>query len=248
MESWVVGYDGDTDVERHAEVANSPLPRTGEGPRVRALPPLRIREVSDYICPWCYIGFTRVERLMDEFEVEFDAYAYDLRPDIPPEGMPREQASRGRAYPPGYVDNLIQTARDSGIDMKRPALIPNTRKAHEATEFAKDAGLLLPFHRAVFHAYWEREDNIGDIDILCRVAEECGIDAGGLREAILDGRYASDVEEQIAWARAAGITGVPTFINDERFALVGAQDYEVFRDVAKRVIRSREQEASAQEG
>ena len=185
---------------------------------------------------------------MEEFEVEFDAWAYDLRPGIPPEGMPREQATAGRTYPPGYVDSLLQTARDSGIDMKRPALIPNTRKAHEATEFAKDCGELLPFHRAVFSAYWEREENIGDIDILCRVGEECGIDAGGLREALVDGRYASRVDEQIAWARAAGITGVPTFIFDERFALVGAQEYEVFRDVATRVIRSREQEASGQEG
>jgi len=185
---------------------------------------------------------------MEEFEVEFDAWAYDLRPGIPPEGIPREQASAGRSYPLGYVDNLLQTARDSGIDMKRPALILNTRKAHEATEFAKDCGELLPFHRAVFSAYWEREENIGDIDILCRVGEECGIDAGGLREALVDGRYASRVDEQIAWARAAGITGVPTFIFDERFALVGAQEYEVFRDVATRVIRSREQEASRQEG
>jgi predicted DsbA family dithiol-disulfide isomerase len=185
---------------------------------------------------------------MTEFDVEFDTFAYDLRPGIPPEGMPREQASRGRTYPPGYVDNLIQTARDSGIEMKRPALIPNARKAHEATEYAKDAGRLLPFHRAVFHAYWEREENIGDIDILCRIGEEAGLDAGGLREALSDGRYASRVDEQIAFARAAGISGVPTFILDERFALVGAQDYAVFHDVAKRVIRSREQTASGQEG
>jgi len=132
--------------------------------------------------------------------------------------------------------------------MKRPALIPNTHKAHEATEFAKDSGRLLPFHRAVFGAYWEREENIGDIDVLCRVGEECGIDAGGLREALVDGRHALRVDEEMAWARTAGITGVPTFIFDERFALVGAQDYEVFRDVARRVIRSREQEASGQEG
>jgi predicted DsbA family dithiol-disulfide isomerase len=237
MESWVVGYEGDADVERHSgaiEEASSPA--------------LRIREVSDYICPWCYIGLARLEQLTEEFEVDFDAFAYDLRPGIPPEGMPREQASRGRTYPPGYIDNLIQTARDSGIEMKRPPLIPNTRKAHEATEFAKDAGRLLPFHRAVFRAYWEREENIGDVDILCRVAEECGIDAGRLREALSDGRYTSQIEEQIAWARAAGVTGVPTFIFDDRFALVGAQDSEVFRDVAKRIIRSREQETSRQEG
>jgi len=181
----------------------------------------------------------RVERLTEEFAVGFDVGAYDLRPGLPLEGLSREQANAGRTYPPGYVDNLLQTARDSGIDMKRPSLIPNTRKAHEATEFAKDAGRLLPFHRAVFRAYWEREENIGDVDMLCRATAEAGIDADGLREAIADGRYASRVEEQIAWARAAGITGVPTFIFDERFALVGAQDYEVFRDVARRIVSGR---------
>lgn len=239
MESWVVGYEGDADVERHSGAVDE---------AASSNPPLRIREVSDYICPWCYVGLARLERLMEEFEIDVDVFAYDLRPGIPPEGMPREQATAGRTYPPGYLDNLLQTARDSGIDMKRPALIPNTRKAHEATEFAKDAGRLLPFHRAVFRAYWEHEENIGDIDVLCRIAEECGIDAGGLREALLDGRYVSDVEEQIASARAGGITGVPTFIFDERFALVGAQDSEVFRDVANRTIRIREQEVSRQEG
>ena len=176
---------------------------------------------------------------MTEFQVDFDACAFDLKPGIPPEGLARERVYAGRVYPPGYVDNMIQTARDAGIDMKRPPLIPNTRKAHEATEFAKENGRLLPFHRAVFAAYWEREENIGDIDVLCRVGEESGVDAGGLREALAAERYAAEVEQQIAWTRAAGITGVPTFIFEEKFALVGAQDYEVFRDVAQRVVQGR---------
>jgi predicted DsbA family dithiol-disulfide isomerase len=181
----------------------------------------------------------RVERLSEEFAVEFDAWAFDLKPGIPPEGISREEASGGRVYPPGHLDNLIETARYAGIDMKRPALIPNTRKAHEATEFAKQADRLLPFHRAVFAAYFEREENIGDIEVLCRIGAESGLDADPLREALADGRYAPEVEEQIVWGRAAGISGVPTFIFEEKFALVGAQDYEVFRDVAQRVVQGR---------
>jgi predicted DsbA family dithiol-disulfide isomerase len=240
MESWVVGYAGDEDVERHAAI-DSPLPRTGEGPGVRALPRLRIRAISDYICPWCYIGLVRIERLREEFDVDFEVGAYELRPGIPPEGISRKEASAGRVYPPGYLDNLIQTARDAGIDMKRPPLVPNTRKAHEATEFAKEAGALLPFHRALFAAYFEREENIGDTDVICRIGAECGLDAGTLERALNEGRYAAAVEEQLVWARAAAITGVPTFIFDEKFALTGAQDYEVFRDVARRLIDRRSQ-------
>jgi len=176
---------------------------------------------------------------MTEFEVNFDVCAFDLKPGIPPEGLLREQVYAGRVYPSGYVDNMIQTARDAGIDMKRSPLIPNTRKAHEATEFAKEGGHLPEFHRAVFHAYWEREENIADPDVLCRIGAESGLDADALHEALDDGRYTAEVEEQIAWTRAAGITGVPTFIFEEKFALVGAQDYAVFRDLAKRIVSGR---------
>lgn len=179
---------------------------------------------------------------MEEFALELDVCAFDLRPGIPPEGMLREQASAVRAYPPGYMDNLRQTALESGIEMKRPPLIPNTRKAHEATEFAKVAGQLLPFHRAVFRAYWEHDENIGDVEVLLRVGAECGLDREALRAALDEGRYAAEVEGQIAWTRAVGITGVPTFIFDDRFALVGAQEYEVFRDVARRIEDGRMRE------
>ena len=181
----------------------------------------------------------RVERLTEEFEIDFDPCAFDLKPGIPTEGLPRDQVYAGRAYPDGYVDNMRQMAADGGVDMKRPPLIPNTRKAHEATEFAREhgvAGALLDFHRAVFYAYWTDEKNIGDVDVLCAVADECGLDPGALREALADRRYAAEVEDQMQWARAAGITGVPTVVYEGRFAVVGAQDYEVFLDVARRVI------------
>ena len=177
----------------------------------------------------------RVERLREEFEIEFDVCAYDLKPGLPPEGMSREQAYAGRVYPSGYIENLLQMARDSGIDMKRPPVIPNTRKAHEATEFAREHDKLLDFHRAVFHAYWVEEQDIGDVGVLCRVAAACGLDAEALRSALADGRFASRVQEQMDWSREAGVTSVPTVIFNGRFAVVGAQDYAVFRDVASRI-------------
>lgn len=177
----------------------------------------------------------RVERLRDEFEVDFEPFAYDLKPGLPPEGLPREKAYAGRVYPEGYIDNMRQVAADSGIQMKRPPVIPNTRKAHEATEYARDNGRIWEFHRAAFKAYWEDERNIGDVDVLAEVASSCGLDATGLRDALADGRYSERIDEQIAWGRAAGVTGVPTTIFNERFAVVGAQDYLVFADIARRI-------------
>jgi len=179
----------------------------------------------------------RVERLCQEFDVEFDAWAYDLRPGIPPEGLPRDEVYRGSRYPAGYFDRLREMARESGIQMIAPPVVANTSKAHQATEFAKDGGRLREFHRAVFSAYWEKGENIGREDVLCRLAQECGLDGDELGAALADGRYAQRVEEQMAWARNANLGGVPTFIFDEKFALVGAQDYQVFADVARRIRR-----------
>ncbi len=179
----------------------------------------------------------RVERLREEFDIEFDAWAYNLRPGIPPAGLPRDEVYKGSRYPAGYLDNLRQMARESGIEMIAPPVVANTFKAHEATEFAKAGGRLPEFHRAVFAAYWERGENIGDEEVLCRLAGECGLDAEGLRAALADGRYREPVEEQMEWARAAAVGGVPTFVFEEKFALVGAQDYAVFQDVARRIQR-----------
>jgi predicted DsbA family dithiol-disulfide isomerase len=178
----------------------------------------------------------RAEGLAEEYELDIDFCAFDLRPGTPPEGIARREAYAGRTYPPGYVDNLLQTAKEAGIEMKRPAIVPNTRKAHEATEFARGHGKLLEFHRAAMHAYWVEERNIGDVEVLCEVAAVCGLDADGLREALADGWYAGEVKEQMEWARSVGVTGIPTTILEDRFALVGAQDYDVFRDVARRVL------------
>jgi predicted DsbA family dithiol-disulfide isomerase len=228
MESWVVGYEGDADVERHA----------GAGDDAPARPAaIRVRVVSDYICPWCYVGLARAERLGVEFAVELDAWAYNLRPGIPPQGLPRDQVYDPSRFPSGYLERIRESARECGIEMIAPPVVANTMLAHEATEFAKDGGSMRPFRRSVFSAYWERGENISEHDVLCRLAAECGLDPDGLRAALGDGRYRKRVEEQMAWARAAGLGGVPAFIFNERFAVVGAQDYEVFADVARRIQR-----------
>lgn len=234
MESWSVGYEGNDDVERHAGM-DPPAHPDREDPSPDR-PALHLTVVSDYICPWCFVGFTRLEALRAEYDIDLEACAYELRPGIPPEGISRAEASKGRVYPPGYIEHLIATARDSGIDMKRPPLIPSTRLAHEMTEFAKEHGKLWEAHRALFSAYFEHELDLGNPDVLCEVATGIGLDADALRDVLTTHRYSAEVQRQLDWSRSEGITGVPTVIYNNRFALVGAQDYDVVSDVARRVL------------
>jgi predicted DsbA family dithiol-disulfide isomerase len=120
--------------------------------------------------------------------------------------------------------------------MRRPDLIPNTRLAHEATEFAVEHGKTWEVHRALFRAYFEEERNLGDIAVVCEACESIGLDPAAVRAALEAGTYTAEVERQREWCRSIGVTGVPTVVFEERFALVGAQDYEAVRDIARRVL------------
>lgn len=158
-------------------------------------------------------------------------------------------AYRGSRFTSDYFQHLRQTAEEAGLRLKVPPLVANTRLAHEATEFAKEHGDVHALARAVFAAYWEHEEDIGEVGVLCRLAGEVGMDGDALREALSSGRYRQRVLEQFQWCHREGVTGVPTSIFSARgrfaageeltFALVGAQTYDVFKSVTERMLARR---------
>ncbi len=208
-----------------------------ERPTAAALP---VRIIADYICPWCYIGLARAERAARELPLVLEPWPYQLMPHLPPGGLPREMVL-GRRYPKQHYERLREQAENEGIPFRVPERLYNTRLAHQATLFAASRGRGQELHRAIYQAYWGREEDIGDIDVLCRLAEGCGLDPSALAQALEEGTYRQEMERREAWARGQAIAGVPTFIFGEGlFALVGAQEYGVFVDVARRLLeRSR---------
>lgn len=168
---------------------------------------------------------------------------YILRPNLPPEGMSFESLKGRGRYTDSYFQQLNQLAEEVGIHMTARTYLPNSHKALEATQFAKEHGDPDPFRRAVFRAYFEEGRNIGDIAVLTELAQGCGLDSQALAQALQEGRYAAMVDQQVQAARRLGISGVPTFIFDGRYALVGAQGYDVFESVTQRLLDKRCQEA-----
>jgi predicted DsbA family dithiol-disulfide isomerase len=194
---------------------------------------VHIVAVSDYICPWCYVGSARMERLRQEFDVDVEWWPYELHPEIPVDGILREPTSRRAAF----YDQLRALATDAGLPFERPPVVANSHRALEAAEFAREHGVFEAMHRELFHAYFAEGRNIGDIDVLIEIAGVCGLDGDALREAIDARRYASLIDQRTAQAREAGITSTPTFVfidGERRFPLPGCQDYPVFENVARR--------------
>jgi predicted DsbA family dithiol-disulfide isomerase len=126
-------------------------------------------------------------------------------------------------------------AAAEGIELGTPPVQANSHLAFELAMFAQEHGAADSIHPALFHAYFTEGRNIGDIDVLLDVAAGVGLNRETAREALADHRYAGTVDEEIAWARDSGITGTPTFIFDERYALVGAQEYPAFEQMMERL-------------
>jgi predicted DsbA family dithiol-disulfide isomerase len=126
-----------------------------------------------------------------------------------------------------------------GITYSRGRTITsNPHLAHEAAEFAADYGDPTPFHRRMFKAYFDELEDIGQLDTVVRLGVEAGLPEAALRVALESGRYRVQVDDALHWARQIGVTGVPTFVFDEKHGVVGAQDHEVFVQVMEQLGRA----------
>jgi predicted DsbA family dithiol-disulfide isomerase len=109
-----------------------------------------------------------------------------------------------------------------------PDVVPNSRKALEVTELARDRGLHEAVHSRLMHAYWSEAANIGDEETLLDLVAEAGLDRDEARDALAEGRYADRVAEATREANMHGINAIPAFVLDRRLLVMGAQPHELF--------------------
>jgi predicted DsbA family dithiol-disulfide isomerase len=109
-----------------------------------------------------------------------------------------------------------------------PEVVPNSRKALQVTELARDLGLHEQVHSRLMHAYWSEEADIGDEETLLRLAEEAGLDRAGAKAALDEGRYLDRIDASTREANVHGINAIPAFVLDDRLLVMGAQPHELF--------------------
>ncbi len=174
-----------------------------------------------------------VEKLKKEYDVQVDWRPYFLRPETPPEGLPLPEYVRQRMKDPN--NPLKRRAAASGLTMVEREVIPSTRRAHQAAEYAREQGRLEPFHAAILRRYWSEGQDLWQWDTLRGAAVDAGLDPDAVQQAVESGRYEQAVEESLREARELGISGVPTFVLADRFGLQGAQEYPVFQQAMQRL-------------
>ena len=196
---------------------------------------LRLVMFSDFICPFCYIGFETVRRLKPEFGLEIEWKGFQIHPEWPAVGMAATEYRRGmdpqtRRMMWARIASLGETV---GLEMKSPDLLSNSLLALEAAEFAKEHGRAEIFEERVFRAYFSENLNIGNQTVIAELAGEVGLDPDELNLALESNHYQKRLSDNTLAARERGVDGVPTFFVGD-YPLVGAQSEEVMRQILHR--------------
>lgn len=176
----------------------------------------------------------RVEQLEREGMVKVTWLPFELHPEAPPEGIPRE-AYFGRERSQRMHSHLQSVADSVGLTMEPRDVIINSRRALGAAELARERGRFDAMHHALFKAHWEGGGRLEEVEDLVRVGSEAGLDAAELRDAIETDRYAAVIDENRRLASSVGIDAIPAHIFGRRYLVLGAQPYEVLKQVVDRL-------------
>jgi predicted DsbA family dithiol-disulfide isomerase len=140
--------------------------------------------------------------------------------------VPRERLAE--RYGPRIHEHTRSVIEAAGFAYNPPPVIPNSRKALEVSELARDVGLHEAVHDRLMHAYWSEAADIGDEEVLLDLVEEVGVDRAGAKAALHERRFAARVDASTQEAQRHGIHAIPAFVLDGRLLLLGAHPHEVF--------------------
>ncbi|PWW04110.1 putative DsbA family dithiol-disulfide isomerase [Hoeflea marina] len=217
--------------------------------------PLSVDIVSDVMCPWCYIGKRRLEQALagigGAFEVDIRWRPYQLDPTLPKAGKDRRRYLEDKFGGPDGATQAYravrQAAQDDGIDFDFDAIevSANTLDAHRLIRWAGSEGSETQGKvvDALFRMYFEDGRNIGDDAVLIEAAADAGMDRAVIATLLKGDADRAEVRAEIDMAREMGVTGVPCFIIDNKYAVMGAQPADTLEDALREIFANRHTEA-----
>ena len=196
---------------------------------------LKITLFSDFICPFCYIGFHTLQQMKREFDLDVVWRGFQIHPDWPAGGIPAEKVygaqsadSRKAAW-----NRIATMASEIGLEMRPPATLTNSYNALAACEYAIASGKGEEFEERVYRAYFHDGANIGDVEVLKSLANEVGLDPAQVAEATTSHQVHLRLKNNALVAHQHGVSGVPTFFIGN-YPLVGAQSADTMRKILSR--------------
>lgn len=207
---------------------------------------MNIEVFSDVVCPWCYLGSVRLDRVLAA-EPEAHAVAYRpffLDPSTPEEGIDIADMLRRRygADPRQMWARVEAAARESGLSLdlsRQPRQYP-TLRAHTLLRHAEPRGTQRALARALFEANFDQALAVNDVQVLASLGERHGFAADEVISLLGDAAELAATRRETEVAAASGIRGVPFFVFDGRLAVSGAQPEAVLKEALRRAKETAE--------
>jgi predicted DsbA family dithiol-disulfide isomerase len=197
---------------------------------------------SDYLCPWAYLGRDRTALLRD-LGVVVTVQAYELHPDIPPEGI--------EVRPGGRLDRVFATigaeCEELGIEFTAPRRSPNTRHVLETAEVIRlhHPEAFPAFDESVARAHWVSGADLGDRELIRTLVTDAGAPADDVAERVADGIGTAALAASMAQARSVGVMATPAWWVADSLLIPGAQPRETIERWITKMLAARQRTDAA---
>ena len=206
---------------------------------------LQIDIVSDVMCPWCIVGYKRLQQALSTFtaiDVQINWHPFELNPDMGKDGqhLGEHLAEKYGSTPQQSQQNranltAIGKTLDIAFNFTDQSRIYNTFNAHQLLQWAKSFNKQTALKLALFEAYFQQQQNIADNEVLLNVVETVGLDRELAKTVLASQQYANTVRaEQSLW-QGRGISAVPAIVFNQQYLISGAQSAEYLVETIKQL-------------
>jgi len=167
---------------------------------------------TDYVCPFCLIAEKIVKDVIKEDDILIQWKPFELRP------FPIPTLKVEDNYLPSiWEKSVYPMAKQNNIPIKLPSISPQPRtsKAFEALIFAQNHDLGDEFSAAVLSAFFQKNLDIGDFDVLSNIGAQIGLDKRILKKSLENNTFKEAHQKALEQTQRDSITVVPTIIIGE---------------------------------
>ncbi len=208
-------------------------------PKTQKIKKMKVDIWSDVMCPFCYIGKRQFEKALSHFpykdSVEIVWHSFQLDPEMKSDGSKdvytylAERKGQTRDWSVKMHENVVNMAKNEGLHYRFDiAKVANSFDAHRLGHFAKSKNKGNEMEEALFKAYFTEGAMISDHHTLAKLASTIGLDSNEVLKMLATDQFTKEVHADIDTAEKIGVSGVPFFVFDNKYAVSGAQGSETF--------------------
>ncbi len=206
----------------------------------------RIDIISDFVCPWSYLGYNRlkqaINQLGDDYRFDIKWQPFELHPEIDSQGVDRESYLSKKFASSEKLAEATHALQQIGIEegiqfnFTDKDILPNTFLAHRLVMIANQRSLGTQLALALYHAYFTEGKNIGDVSVLEEIAQSIGMKDEDIEEAFTE-KSKLIIEKKIKRFQELEILSAPTYVINDKFVIHGAHTPDSFFKVLTDIVK-----------